>query len=119
MFGKSFLAVALMCGIGLLAGCDSMTKKDDMTMKKDGMTSANPKDNLVVITGAHGATATFAYDAGASKAKMMSSTGDMTKCTACMADVDKYYTTGMIDPVCKECGAKRMVVSDKTGNHGM
>ncbi|MBC7785812.1 MAG: hypothetical protein H7144_18445 [Burkholderiales bacterium] len=92
--------------------------KDGMGMK-DSMASKNPRENMIVVTGAHGGTATFAYDAGTSKAKMLNSTGDMKECAACMTDVNTYFATGKLDPVCKMCGSKHVVGGGKGAHGGM
>jgi hypothetical protein len=117
---RTIAAVVLLGASGLLAGCasDGSMKKSDHGMMHEKAAMADVKSNSVVITGAHGGTATFVYDASTGKPKMASMTGDMKECPDCMKAVDGYYAGGKLPSECKACKSKLAVAPAPKGAHG-
>jgi len=106
---KTFAALLLIGAAGLAAGCEN-GKSTKSTSSDDW------KDNQIVMTGSHGGTGTVVWDRTAGK-PMVSKSEGMQDCPTCMKDASTYYSSGKMDPMCKDCGAKRMVVSPP-GTHG-
>lgn len=112
------LGLVAMLSMGFLAGCHDDGKHD---MKHhDKMSDSSMMDrsgDKIIVTGAHGSTATYGWDKSAGKP--MALTGEMTKCPDCQKAVADYYMTGKMTDQCKSCGAKMTVQKGSpTGSHG-
>src|SRR4051812_16723806 len=101
--GRAVLALALCAILG--SGCDMMHKG---STTKEAMAST-AKDTIVLHNN-HGIVGVYTMSADGSLLSDTSEAG-AAKCAECEADMKAYYMTGKIDPVCKVCGAKRVILS--------
>ncbi len=109
MFTRMFAFSIIALTAAMFTGCSMMDKTSS--------SSAAPQDTLVIITGAHGGTATYAYETSSGKAKMMNSIGDMKECSACVDNINNYYKTGKLSSECTMCKSKFTLMTTK-GTHG-
>ncbi|HMB95367.1 MAG TPA: hypothetical protein VKK61_04940 [Tepidisphaeraceae bacterium] len=71
--------------------------------------ASNPRaHDTVELRNTHGAVAFYSLGQGGNLVAVRDS--DMGQCPDCEKAVMTYYQTGQIDPVCKTCGAHRVVL---------